>query len=312
MATEMRPPTSFRADRRSKPADSDAVRRLTDTLEAPRDYTPLAPETLEVGTVYGPMTFVVSERSHASHRAFLSAAGLNAPSDPHLSPHELWPLARVLPAAGFGPLNEVISVRGSRELGSRTTAGQQLKATVAVERVILRGGLCFATLQSRTEDTVDPGLTFLVASDTIVLAHACDAAALLAAIAALANGRRLIVESPTAVIHEWTLAMRYPWPEAQWKNNIHTPTYAGALGYSRPLVEGPGVADAIFALHESTVGRPAVSIEWRYNRPLGVGLRVSLMKMRASSTLAEYAIFETPAGYPAEVELLMTAKVRWR
>jgi hypothetical protein len=149
--------------------------------------------------------------------------------------------------------------------------------------------------------------------DTILLANGCDLKSLREAVKKTAcSNLAETFDRATKPLDSWTLQMRFAWPEEVWRNNVHTRSYATALGFEHPLVEGPAVADRVwrhirnrFCPHSTT---PTL-IHWRYRGPLYEGAQVVLVETVATADRLEFVVCERSTNQSGEGRILLQIEI---
>lgn len=282
--------------------------------ELPIEYTPLTEHSLKSGDRFGPLAFQISDSSHKHHLEFIAKCvgeGAAVVGSDSLYPFEFWPLPRVLSQWRFGRLNEVISVRAQRTVMVCPKADQRLLGQTSVRSVTMQNGLCFGFFQSITKlPNGDPCMT---AEDVLLLVNGCDPDKLREIVAQAVANMSLIsvtdqeLTDQKSFLKSWSLRMRYTWPQTKWKNNIHTDVYARALGYERALVEGPGVADVVYAYDAARFGLPQkFRLSWKYLAPLYETTKVLLARQRSSNEKSRrYSVCEFPSRIPPNYRALL-------
>lgn len=267
----------------------------------PIEYEPLTDRNIKRGDEYGPLQFDISARSHRHHLEFLERCHVptSGLSESLLFPFECWPLPRVLSQCRFGRLNEVISVRATRELLSRPAAAESLLGHVRVHSLKRHSGLCLATFSSTTMR--HDHIACMRSTDMVILAHSSDPTSLVESVRSACDSRMTVSADAVSVLAEWTLTMRFTWDNAQWLHNIHTDEYARRLGYERALVEGPSIADIVFAWHlmqlPVTQHPSRYFLRWKYTGPLYVNTRVALaMRADAGIESMTYLLLDVSHG----------------
>lgn len=269
----------------------------------PVEYEPLNAETLRRGDYFGPLHFKVTTTSHARHMAYLDAS----PSQEALTPFEMWPCARTISQWKFGRVNEVISLEAKRRVFEHRNAGDELWAETLAERVSLLRGICIAKFLSRTWSS--DGQLLMESEDTLLLANGSNRTSLRETVRRTTSAEfsNLLCDLGE-MLDTWTLQMRFSWPEDLWRNNVHTSSYANELGFSRPLVEGPAVADRIWHLcgrADAGASSPKL-IEWRYHGPLYEGVRANLFQVGAGEDVSEMLVLERSTEQPHRARVLMS------
>lgn len=162
-----------------------------------------------------------------------------------------------------------------------------------------------------TTETIN-GETCMTAEDVLLLANGCDLGKLREVVSeAIANKVFVFVDSASSILGSWTLPMRYVWPEHKWHNNIHTDIYARQLGYERGLVEGPGVADVVYALCLGTSRTlPKFRVSWEYLAPLYERTMVVLVSHnRSESRVRRFSVCELPREIPGKCRALLNVEL---
>jgi hypothetical protein len=274
--------------------------------ELPAEYLPLNSDSLAASEQFGPLTFQISGRSHQHHVQYIAHGRESGVPSECLYPFEFWPLPRVLSQWRFGRLNEVISVRATREVKFRPKPGETLRGCTRVKSVENQRGLSFGFFESKTENP--EGEVCMRATDTLLLANGCVEPKLREAVSkAKAPSVFAMAHGQTSILDSWTLRMRFAWPTEKWRNNIHTDEYAQSLGYERALVEGPGIVDVVCSFHESHRGPlSAFRLTWKYVGPLYEGLRVALLERPSDKPCHwNYLVCEFPNQVPGQCRTIL-------
>lgn len=277
--------------------------------QLPVEYVPLNSNSLKVGEIFGPLPFQISMDSHQHHGEYIWSGGGSSAASVNLYPFEFWPLPRVLSQFRFGRLNEVISVRATREIRFRPEPSEMLFGQTRVKAIENHHGLCFGFFESRT---VSESGECLFATDTLLLANDCVQSKLKQAVEKTKEARVFgKVDAEAAILTAWTLQMRFPWPTAKWHNNIHTEDYARSLGYERALVEGPGIVDVVCSFHESRRGPlNAFRVAWKYIGPLYEGLHVALLDRPSNKPGRwNYLVCEFPTSIPGQCRAILSLEL---
>lgn len=283
-----------------------------DRGELPVDYLPLSGHTLRSNEVFGALPFTVtptSHRHHLDHMNLCARRPLHG-SDEDLYPFEFWSMVRVMSRWKFGRLNELISIGAERLVLSRPNVGEELIGSASVQSIKTQGGVCFGFFQSTT--TSESGELYMKARDVLLLINGSDANALRRAVS-LASENKIMttINSSGSVLAQWTLEMRFPWPDELWRNNVHTQNYAVSLGYKGALVEGPPIADVVWHVDKPyRTHRGSCNLSWKYLAPLCLGTRVVLIRKVLDANVRRYYICEEPREYPANCRVLLDMEVR--
>lgn len=257
-------------------ADASLKAPSVPRLVLPAAYLPMAKGTLAQGESFGPVEFVVRLSSHQKQLDYIGEAAPEARDvlRESLTPFETWSWARVLSSARFGRLNEVVSVEGSRLVAATARPDEPLFGSVHVTNLVVRKHFTVATFASETRNT--GGHIVARGIDKMLLAHDSEPRHLRTVLAA-------VTTTPTPWSGPWPLdasqfkvSMRFKWPEPGWRNNIHTASYAALLGYPGPLVEGPCVADILYAVLCSRGAQRTGWVAWKYKYPLVEGLEAGI------------------------------------
>jgi hypothetical protein len=274
--------------------------------ELPAEYLPLNADSLGAGEQFGPLRFQISGRSHQHHVEHILKGRESSVRSDCLFPFEFWPLPRVLSQWRFGRLNEVISVRATREINFRPKPGEGLRGSTRIKSVQNQRGLCFGFFESKTENA--EGKICMRATDTLLLANGCLESKLREAVSkAKAPSVFGTAHGPASILDSWTLRMRFAWPTEKWRNNIHTDEYAQSLGYERALVEGPAIVDVVCSFHESHRGPlNAFKLAWKYVGPLYEDLRVALLERPSDRPgYWSYLVCEFPSQVPGQCRAIL-------
>lgn len=204
------------------------------SVPLPVEYTPLSTENLKVGQVFESGVFFIRQASHDKAVAALLESLAEKPRGiaNYLLPGELWWWARAL-SPTFGRLNEVLLSKTTWDIHDTMSPESLLFARTKVLSFEERHGLVFCTTQTETRALID-GSLLLRAVDEVLLAHDCK--------------KPFFSEpSPRHVFpfllanprydNEHTVYFRWSWDESDWKNNIHTDSYARECGFESGLPE---------------------------------------------------------------------------
>jgi hypothetical protein len=121
-------------------------------------------------------------------------------------------------------------------------------------------GISFADFESSLTDA--SGNSCMDCSDRVLLLNSCDQDAVQRLIRTSTSH---IDVSNLDILHSWTLQPRWEWHTDEWKNNIHTETYARSLGFETSLVEGPGIVDILLSLLQERKSVGKFALEWRHS-----------------------------------------------
>ncbi len=253
------------------------------------DYIPLSPFTCAAGERHGPISFTVDQRSHTRHLGYLArlcsqpALTRRLESLQHtLLPFELWSMSRAL-SPKYKRLNEVLLLSAERRLTRLAGVNEILTGDAEIVSIRTVHGLCVASIRSRTRD--EHGQPLLESLDTVLLLNASDRRAVRQAIQRSEHATCHVTGAATSVA-AGVLDMRFEWPEATWKNNIHTDAYARALGFRGALIEGPALIDLLLVVepprNEWSAEVPCdLLLRWKHTAPVYRGLRFECFKEAA-------------------------------
>jgi hypothetical protein len=219
----------------------------------PREYVPIIPSKLKVGTEYGPIEFIIKSQTHEKSRELLEKSDTNQQTriaTPYLFPSEMWGLARVL-AVYFGRLNECAITRAKWQLYSTASQNQKLTARSKVKGIHTRNKLPFATVETKTMD--DNGNTLMCCLDEFLMLHDVHQP--------FYREQNKEKEIPENLAYDRTrkVYFRHVWDDGNWNNNIHTDEYARRFGYKRGLPEFIMYVDWIFLSQLEQSGADAYS-----------------------------------------------------
>ncbi len=280
--------------------------------QLPEDYLPINDRTLKAKDDFGPLPFRVSSSSNQHHSNYINQCVLDSVDGDreYLYPFEFWSTVRVMSRWKFGRLNDLISLQADRLVSRTPKVGEELVGKASVQSVRKRGGLSFGFFQSTTR--TERGELCIRANDVLLLISGCDAVALKKAVAQACEEKIAArIDSRASILAEWSLRMRFQWPEGLWHNNVHTHNYAVSLGYERALVEGPPIVDVVWHVDQRyrSITRPC-HLSWKYLGPLHVGTPVVLVRSVLTSSLRRYQICEAAIEYPSNCRVLLDMEVK--
>lgn len=216
----------------------------------PVEYTPLCSANIKIGQIFESKIFTVRQTSHDKTTVALMGSLAQKPRGitKRLLPGELWGWARAL-SPTFGRLNEVVLSRAMWDIHGTANPSALLFSRTKILSLGERHGLVFCTTQTETF-TLDNEMLLLSAVDEVLLAHDC-------------NKKPFFSEPPPRYVfpfllvnprydNEHTVYFRWSWNESEWKNNIHTDSYARECGFKNALPEFVVYMDWIYhAVEES-------------------------------------------------------------
>lgn len=248
------------------------------------DYVPLTLEALSASPIEAEHEFRISSESHARHIAYLEKLqAIRGHAGHACTPFEMWGLPRTLSAAGFLRLNEVVALSGRWLISADCIPLNALICSkVAFESGTVRSGLAIGRFRGCTAAHPD-GPCLLRFEDRILLLRSSNHQALRNAFER-ANGRdetaRLARCSWVTLAGPWPLGFRFPWRDEDWKNNIHTESFARSLGLEGPLVEAQVLLDLLYFLGREYLAEgswEATLLTYRCHAPLLAGREVEVL-----------------------------------